>query len=125
MKKEYPAYSFQEFVDDLRLRSRKKKRAVKSSLARFGRYRRMEKLLQQYELTGNVDTALKALKLRRYMTRPYEVLIRIKDLSLEFTLSPLIPIEAIEKLVADIKKCATEQQATELVQQCRDSHAIG
>ncbi|MBN8879831.1 MAG: hypothetical protein J0I32_19965 [Sphingobacteriales bacterium] len=125
MKLQYAEYTYADFMEDLRRRSRKKQRLKKSPLVRYGRYQRMEKLLTQYRETGNLDLAQKATQLRRRMTKPYTVLVRLKEASMEYTLSPFIPIEAIEQLVLHLKTCSTEQLATELVQQCRDSHVIG
>lgn len=125
MQREYSNYTYIDFMDDLRLRSKKKKRYSKSPLVRYGRYGRMEKMLIKYRETKEVNLALLVLKLRKHMTRPYRVLVRTKEVDLEYTLSPFIPIEAIEQLVGALNKCRTEKEADEMVQLCREAHRVG
>lgn len=119
MRSTYPDYTAEQFADDLRYRTKPKKRKGKSSLARFGRYRRMEKLGELYRATQNSDYALQAQNLRRRMTQPYRILVRLEDGTMEYSFSSLIPIEKIELLTAELPKCRTQQQATEKVKQFR------
>lgn len=116
LKKEYPGYTHEQFWDDLRYRKRPKKKKGKSPLCRYGRYRRMLELGAQYSLTGNIDFAIQAMKLRRNMTKPYRVMVRLEGEILEFELSATIPIEPIEKLVADLSGCQNPEQARQMVQ---------
>lgn len=111
MRGEYADYTFEKFCDDLRYRSRRKKKKGKSQLVRFGRYGRMEQLNEQYRQTGNADYALQAQKLLRNMTKPYRVMVRVSGETWEYTLSPLIRIDDIEKLVARLTECVTAEKA--------------
>lgn len=124
MQREYGNYTYLEFLDDLRIRHKKMGRPKKSPLARYGRYNRMEQLMRIYDDTKDIQTALDALKLRRHMSHPYRVLLKITGVSLEFTLSPLIPIDAIEQLVDSIRKCRTEAEAYDMVQRCRNAYHL-
>lgn len=123
---EYNGYTYERFWDDLRYRTKPRGRKKgKSPLVRYGRYRRMEQLNERYRQTGNADYALQAQKLRRNMTKPYRVLARIAGGIFEYSFSPLIRIEEMEKLTAQLPKCATEQEAEELVEQVRKMAHIG
>lgn len=114
MSGEYTDYTYEQFLDDLRYRRPPKKRKGKSGLVRFGRYRRMESLIVEYQLNGNIETAIKAKQLRERMTKPYRVQFRVKGEVMEYQLSALIPIEQIEKFVAELADCKSSVQANEL-----------
>lgn len=77
MREEYPQYTHENFCDDLRYRTKRRRKRGKSQLLRYGRYRRMELLKEQFRQTGNSDFALQAQKLHRNMTKPYRVLARV------------------------------------------------
>lgn len=117
MRLDYPDYTQEQFWDDLRYRKKPRKKKGKSSLMRFGRYRRMEKLDELYRTTENIEYALQSQTLRRRMTKPYRVLVRIGGQSIEYSFSPLIQIENIERLVVELPACRTEQEADERVEQ--------
>lgn len=116
---EYMDYTYEKFWDDLRYRTRPKRRKSKSPLVRFGRYRRMEKLNELFRVTANIDYGLQAQRLRRHMTKPYRVLVRIDGQILEYSFSPLIKIEEIERFTVELPKCRTAAQADEFVEQFR------
>jgi hypothetical protein len=124
MREEYPQYTYENFCDDLRYRTARKRKRGKSQLARYGRYRRMEKLKEQFRQTGNSDFALQAQKLHRNMTKPYRVLARVSGETWEYTLSPLIRIDDIEKLVALLNDCPTVEDAHALVGQFRNGEYL-
>lgn len=77
MREEYPQYTHENFCDDLRYRTKRRRKRGKSQLLRYGRYRRMELLKEQFRQTGNSDFALQAQKLYTNMTKPYRVLARV------------------------------------------------
>lgn len=116
MRKEYPAYTYDQFWDDLRYRRKPKRRKGRNPLVRYGRWGRMESLKARYGNTGNVEYALQALRLRRHMAKPYRVLAKVGGEILEYGLSPFIPISEIEKLVAELPKCKSESEADVLVE---------
>lgn len=119
MLEELPGYTHAEFLDDLRRRTPKRKRKGKSPLARYGRYGRIEQLMAEYRLTGDPELAIRASRLRQRITTDYRVLVKIGGESTEYSFSPLIPIARIEGLVAELGRCATEDQAHELVERFR------
>jgi hypothetical protein len=125
MRQEYEDYTPEQFWEDLRRRTPKAKRSKKSPLVRYGRYSAMQKLLSDYQWTHDPQLALKAMQLRRYMTTPYRVMAEFVDCCMEYSLSPLIPMARIVKLVADLQKCRTEGEATSLVEECRRHLVIG
>lgn len=119
---EYTNYSDQEFWDDLRIRTKRKSRKRKSPLVRFGRYNRIEQLKCQFYETGNYDLIIKAHQLRKNITRPYRVLVRLKGKYCEYSFCPLIPITHIEQLTASFKDCTSEQEVEEIIDQFRKAH---
>jgi hypothetical protein len=110
-----PAYTYNNFLDDLRYRKPPKRRKGKSPLIRFGRYKRMERLIAQYSENLNTEYLLQAQHLRKHMTKPYRVLVKINGEILEYCFSPTIPIEDIERLTMALPACKTEKEADELV----------
>ncbi len=117
LRTEYPGYTYDQFRDDLRYRRKPKRRKGKTPLARYGRYWRMQQLTAQYSSTGNIVYGLQAQRLRKYMTKPYRVKVRIGREVLEYRFSPLIRIEAIEQLTAALPQCSTPAEADTLVEQ--------
>jgi hypothetical protein len=65
----------------------------------------MEQLKALFKETGLIEYAIKAQKLRKYMSKPYRVQVRIKEHCIEYSLSPLIPIQQIERLVQTLNPC--------------------
>lgn len=123
--KEYPDYTYDKFLDDLRYRRKPKRRKGKSPLVRYGRYRRMEQLNELYRSTADIEYGLQAQRLRKYMTKPYRVLVRVSGKVLEYGFSPLIRIEEIEHLTTKLPTCKTEKEADELVEHFRKTAHIG
>ena len=123
LKREYPEYTHEQFWDDLRYRRRPKKKKGKSPLCRYGRYRRMQELGAQFEVTGKFEFAIQAMQLRKNMTKPYRVMVRVGGEVLEFELSAMIPIVRIECLVAELSKCQDAEQARQVVEEfSKNSH---
>ncbi|WP_316787752.1 hypothetical protein [Pedobacter frigoris] len=111
MVEEYPDYSFEQFTDDLRRRTKPKKRKGRSPLTRYGRFRRIEKLLSEFRLTGDHDAIRKAIRLRKHLVHPYRVQFRIGKDRYEHCFSALIPIEQIEELVSSLSSVTSMEQA--------------
>lgn len=122
MQIDYKGYDMETLCDDLRRRSPPKKRRGKSYLTRFGRYNRMQQLLTQYHLTGNIDFAIRAQKLRNLMTKPYRVMLIIGNTVLECTFCPLIAINQMEDLMAQLNTCQTMERAEDIIEKFRKSH---
>lgn len=121
---EYPEYTYDSFWDDLRYRKKHKRRKGKSQLARYDRYRRMEKLNFRYGETGSVEYALQAQRLQKHMTKSYRVLAKIDNEIWEYSFSPLVRIEEIERLTVLLPKCRTVKEAEEMVEQFRKTSHI-
>jgi hypothetical protein len=115
----YPGYSYEEFMDDLRYRRPPRRRRGRNNLVRYGRYARMEQLADRYQQTGNAEDALQALRLRRNMTKPYRVMVKVGKIRLEYTFSPLVPIRHIEELVGRLAACGSENEADGIVRDFR------
>jgi hypothetical protein len=113
MVAQYPDYTHAQFCEDLRRRSKPKKRQGKSPLTRYGRFRLMEKLLQEYRLTGEAGALEKAMQLRRNMTKPYRMLVRLNGQAIEFTINPYIEVNHIEALRQAFQTCRTEKELDE------------
>lgn len=121
MRETYPEYEYELFWDDLRRRTPKKKRKKKSPLVRYGRYWRMDKLISQFRLTKNFELIEQANQLRRQITKPYRMVIRLKGMRKEYFFSPFISIERIEELNRKFKIDMTEQQVDAIVDEFRNS----
>lgn len=119
MRLAYPQYTYDEFLDDLRRRTPRKNRQPKSPLPRYGRYVRMQQLLDDYKRRGDTDALWMAVQLRERMTKPYRVSASIGHERIEFTFSPMISMGRIEQLTADIRKCSSMEQVLRLVEQFR------
>jgi len=117
MVDEHAGYTYAEFLEDLRPRKPSKKKQGKSRLNRYGRYERMQKLLMLYDRTQELSQAIQAKKLRERLTQPYRVQVRVGTTFLEYSLSPLIPIERIEKLVEQLANVQSEKQADTIVEE--------
>lgn len=121
---EYPNYTQDKFWDDLRCRSIRKNRKGKSPLIRYGRYRRMQQLIELYKNTQIIDYALKAQRLRRLMTVPYRVMVKIGGKAIEYNFCPLMQIEEIENIMTQLLKCLTVQDADKLIKQFKEETHI-
>lgn len=115
MQDKYPEYTYEQFLNDLRIRKiKKKKRFVKNPLTRYGRYQKMVQLITQYNETKDPAFYLMAQKLRSIITRPYRLEIKKEAKAWEFTFPPEIPYKRIEQLSKDCNKCKTLQEAVDL-----------
>ncbi|WP_130855625.1 hypothetical protein [Olivibacter jilunii] len=119
MAAEYPGYSHMAFLCDLRRRSPKKRRHAKAYLSRFGRYLRMQELAKRFKLEGNIEDGIKAQVLQKNMTKPYRLLTRTKDGSMEFLFSPLTPIVQIERLSQSLRNCRSNSEVESMVEAFR------
>jgi hypothetical protein len=122
MKQDYPDYTNEQFVDDLRRRSKTKQKKSKTTLCRYGRYNRFLSLTRQFQDSGDQRLAEQAMQLRRNMTKPYRVLVRCGRESREFSLSPLIPFRDVEELNRQLCTCQTMLEAVELVENFRKTN---
>ncbi|WP_118975766.1 hypothetical protein [Taibaiella koreensis] len=121
---EYPDYTITEFQDDLRRRTKKKKKFSKTPLSRYGRYWRMLQLKDRYQCTKDEKLIIKAMKLQANMTKPYRLRVRLKDLCWEYQFSPLIPIGEIESLVQQFNACQTEREVETIYKTFAESSSI-
>jgi len=119
MLDEFPDYSHEQFVADLKRRSKSvSKRRKKYPLTKYGRYSRMEALIFEYALTGNPIYMTKANQLRRNMTKPYDFQVWKNGVLNYHSLSPLIPIEDIEQLQEEMKNCMNLDAANDAIDRC-------
>lgn len=125
LSREHPSYSLDDFWEDLRYRTNPKRRKAKSPLTRFGRFRRMEQLNELYWATENADYALKAQQLRRNMTKPYRMLLKIEGKIWEYSFSALIRIEEMERLSKELSGCKTLNEVETHIEQFRKTAHIG
>src|SRR5690606_21915994 len=121
----YPGSSSEEFMDDLRYRRPPRRRRGRNNLVRYGRYARMVQLADRYQKTGNAEEALQAMRLRRNMTKPYRVMVKVEKVRLEYIFSPLVPIRHIEELVGRLAACGSENEADGIVRDFRKTVHIG
>jgi hypothetical protein len=113
----YTDYSYVNFLEDLRYRKQPKKRKGKSALQRYGRYDRIQQLIERYRATGNIDYAIAAKRLRDLLTKPYRVWYRCEGVTVEVCFSALVPLIQIENLVLRLKSAQTQGEAEALVKE--------
>ena len=107
MRQQYSNYSYNQFLDDLRRRSARRKKKIKTPLDRFGRYGEMKRLASLFQETGDVKAGIRANQLRKVLTKPYRVRIRIGGKTWEFTYPPTIAYKAISSFVNAASRCPT------------------
>ncbi len=117
LAREYADYAREDFLDDLRIRGKRKKdKRAKSPLARYGRFRRMQQLIDLFSQTGDIAYGLWAQRLRDKMTEPYRVQVVVAGKRLEYSFSPLIRLSEIESLVNRLSSCHSLEEANEVVE---------
>lgn len=122
MQQAYPGYTHEQFLDDLRRRSRAKQKSTKTTLTRFGRYPRFLLLMKQYQDTGDQRLAIQAMQLRSNMTKPYRILVKCGNECREFSASPLIDYSVIQQLNTRLNACASMREAEQLITAFRENH---
>jgi len=104
MQEEFPGTTADQVAEIVSKKTRKTKsyRKVKSGLARFGRYPLMQKALQDYKESGDVDKLKEAQRLRSNMTKDFQFKFRIGKEVKYFRL-PAHASYSIAKQIAAIK----------------------
>jgi hypothetical protein len=124
MQADYPGYTASDLQEDLRRRTKKKKRFVKSPLKRYGRYNKFQQLMDLYEESKDPVHYLAAMRIRRTITKPYRMLFSIKGQKEEYSLDPLIPYGHIEQLASEGKKCNSLTELEELITKFKETHSV-
>lgn len=116
----YQDYTYEMFLEDLRKRSKpKKKRKGKSPLIRYGRYGRMQKMKFEFVRTGEIKYALQAQQLHRKLTQPYRLQVQIAGENWEYTFSALVEIEQIERLAFEVRQYKTREDVDNCIERFR------
>ncbi|MBO9681962.1 MAG: hypothetical protein J7502_04735 [Flavisolibacter sp.] len=116
IKQKYPDCTYEQFLNDLVRRTKPKPKKSKSGLQRFGRYNRMVECASKFKNYKDVDAGLEALKLRKYMTSHYRVLVWIGGKYKDYFFSPLISFRTIRDFHSKISLCKSEQEVEDLVE---------
>lgn len=124
MVQQYPNYTYAAFIDDLRIRRKRKPKQHRSILQRYGRYAQMDRLIRQFEQTGDYSLIEQANRLRANMTKPYRLLVKIKAEAMEFTFSAMIPMVHIERLSKQVMACVEMGEVEKMVEAFRQSVSI-
>lgn len=120
MREEYPTYSYEEFCDDLRRRSKERRRRKgRSPLVRYGRYGAFLRLMADYQSNGSWESVRRAMALRKRMTMPYRLRVQIGGQGYEYTLSPYIPQSQIEELALNVRACKSFNEVERMVDAVR------
>lgn len=115
MQSEFCEYSEGDFAEDLRRRSKpKKKRAKKNPLLKFGRYRKIQALLVEFDRTHDFSLIERANKLRPLIRQYYRVKIRKGDHACEYFYAPECDYDKIAVLCNKMGKCATWEEVDAL-----------
>jgi hypothetical protein len=119
MLEDYPDYTYREFCEDLRRRTRSKRMRGKFTFRGYGRYNQMEKMLRLYRETGDIRFAISANRLRQRMTKPFVMEFKNKEGFFICHFSPLTPVSCLEQLQRDTKACGSLADMMELVKRFR------
>ncbi|MGE7775180.1 hypothetical protein ACQKLP_10680 [Chitinophaga sp. NPDC101104] len=118
MQAQYPGYTQQMLIADLKPRSRKKViPKTRSPLYKYGRYARMQQLIQLYHQTGDIQNLLEAQKLRKRLTAPYRVEVRTGNHVKEFYLPATTSYTTVVSLVAKINGSSSFETGCQIVEQ--------
>lgn len=98
-------YSYDQFLDDLRLRSKPKPRVRKSGLIRYGRYRRMMEFVSKWRSSGDINSLIEAQKLRDRISKPYRLQVRYGQVVKEYHYPPEVPIFHLEEIIRLSYEC--------------------
>ena len=115
LKEKFPDCTYEQFLSDLVRRSKPKEKKSKSGLQRYGRYSRMAECISQFKEFHDTDAGREAIRLRKYMTTPHRILVRIKGKYKDYFFHPLISHSSIQELNQKINLCKTEQEVENLV----------
>jgi hypothetical protein len=115
LKEKYPDCTYEQFLSDLVRRSKPKAKKSKSGLQRYGRYHRMVECISKFKEYQDITAGLEALRLRKYMTAPHRLLVRIGKKHKDYFFDPLISFSSIQKLNEKICLCKSEQEVEDLV----------
>jgi len=74
----------------------------------------MQLYINQYQETGDYMFLIKAQALRRLLTKPYRIMVRLNGTEYTYKVSALIPIEKIESIMPQIQKC-TQPEAVDTI----------
>lgn len=75
----------------------------------------MLECISQFKEFQDIDAGLEALRLRKYMTSPHRILVRIRGTYKDYFFDPLISLCSIQKLNEKIGTCKSEQEVEDLV----------
>jgi hypothetical protein len=125
MKSKYPDYTEPQFVDDLRRRTPFKKQKGKSNLRKYGRFNRMQALLTEYAFTGKIECAIEAIKLRKRLSKPYQVRVILKRVGMDYMFPPETSLLDIEEFARAARNCRTWDEINELEKKLREFSHLG
>ncbi|PTS95645.1 hypothetical protein DBR11_20925 [Pedobacter sp. HMWF019] len=117
----YPAYSYEDFLQDLQIKNKKKKKVGKCPLVKYGRYSRIHDLMVKFSLTQDFSLVSQAMKLKKRITHPYKVVAKTPSGYMEFVFSALTPVREIEMLVKKINSCDTSAKVLKVVAEFQKS----
>lgn len=121
---DYPGYTYEHFLSDLRPKGKRKTKSKcgKNPLQRYGRYTRMQQLVQDYYCTKALEPLIQASKLKARMALPYQMEIAISGECRRYQFSPRISLADMEQLNEAIEKCATASEADRLYEDFCNTH---
>lgn len=113
--KEFPDYSYDQFLDDLRIRKKSKKKVIPKRLERYGRYSKVKELLIRYQQTDDTRFAIQAKQIMDQLRKPYRLQIVLNKQISEYCFHPYTPYSVVEQLSKQVKSCKTQEQIEKLV----------
>ncbi len=107
-------YTFEQFLGDLKLKTKPKRKAKKSGLVRYGRYGRMMQLVSIWRSSGDISFLIEAQQLRDRISQPYRLQVRYGREIKEYYYPPEVPINHLEAILELTKVCSSHAQFEEM-----------
>lgn len=119
LQMKFPGYTYETFIQDITPRRKKKRGRKKSPLTRYGRFQEIQKEVHLFTTTGDPIHGLRADLLRRYLYKPFRILVRRWGRPVVYTYPATYSIAVIKQLTTLSNNCGSseeyEQQAKEVL----------
>jgi hypothetical protein len=76
----------------------------------------MQRFITQYKETGDLMFLYEAQKLRKSLTKPYQLLIRLNGITKMHFISAFVPFEQVQRLTEKIRECNDLDHIDSLIQ---------
>ena len=107
-------YTWEAFIQEIEYKKPPKRKKGKPQLPRYGRYSEMNRLLMEYQFTGDIEMLYKAQKLRNRIAKPYQLRVNLDGEWFDYTMPATTSYSKVEYLLNQ-SKSMTKEAFDELV----------